>query len=94
MIKSILPCLAALLLTTSVAHSASFSRSTTGPTPPAATASFGANVGPVADTCTSSDRWGLCDIDKFIAKCDEVGGGLSKEPGGGIECNTDTWSKN
>jgi hypothetical protein len=27
-----------------------------------------------------------CDIDDFIARCDKAGGGLSSEPGGGINC--------
>jgi hypothetical protein len=47
--------------------------------------------GRVQDTCTSTDPWGLCDIDDFIARCDAAGGGLSTQPGGGIDCDTSGW---
>lgn len=36
-------------------------------------------------TCSQSGEWG-CDMDEFIAGCEETGG-LSTEPGGGISCD-------
>lgn len=35
-------------------------------------------------TCNMSGEWG-CDMDEFIAGCEETGG-LSTEPGGGVSC--------
>ncbi len=52
---------------------------------------FAIGDGPVADTCTSSDPWGLCDLDDFEQRCDDAGGGLSTEPGGGVDCDTSGW---
>lgn len=58
---------------------------------PAGGAMLQGSSGPQPDTCTSSDPWGLCDLDDFVARCDAAGGGLSTEPGGGVDCDTSHW---
>lgn len=62
-----------------------------GTQPPAGGAAFLGSGGPLPDTCTASDEWGLCDLDDFQARCDAAGGGLSTEPGGGVDCDTSSW---
>lgn len=44
------------------------------------------NGGPVEDTCNQSIP-GYCDLDELIAACDAAGGGLSTQPGGGVDCD-------
>lgn len=58
---------------------------------PAGSATLLGSGGPLPDTCTSTDPWGLCDLDDFIARCDAAGGGLSTQPGGGVDCDTSHW---
>ncbi len=41
------------------------------------------------DTCTESngDWQEQCDIDQLTQRCDDAGGGMSSEPGGGVDCD-------
>lgn len=58
---------------------------------PAGAGAMAGSGGTVQDTCNSTDPWGLCEIDDFVARCDAAGGGLSTQPGGGIDCDTSGW---
>jgi hypothetical protein len=55
--------------------------------PPAAQLTIGG--GGVHDTCTESngDDQEQCDPDQLAQRCDDAGGGMSSEPGGGIDCD-------
>ncbi len=60
------------------------------------TVSFGKLVAvdkPVADTCDQSypSDFETCDPDSLTQRCDDAGGGMSSEPGGGIDCDTSFW---
>lgn len=59
------------------------------------TATFGKLVGggTVKDTCDQSypSDFETCDPDSLAQRCDDAGGGMSSEPGGGIDCDTSFW---
>ena len=86
---------AAILLFANGAEAASFALAkNSGPSRPhVAAMNFAGNGGPTKDTCTSSDAWGLCDLDDFEARCDAAGGGLVSLPGGGVDCDTSSWDE-
>ncbi len=51
-----------------------------------------ANGRPVKDTCNSSQGDDeTCNPDKLAARCDAAGGGMSSQPGGGVDCDTSHW---
>jgi hypothetical protein len=45
--------------------------------------------GGVKDTCTETnpDDQEQCDPDQLASRCDDAGGGMSSEPGGGVDCD-------
>lgn len=45
--------------------------------------------GGVKDTCneSSGSDASTCDPDALAARCDAAGGGMSTEPGGGVDCD-------
>ena len=77
-----------LAVTSGVAEAAQLRSAPSASTPGAGAGSF-AGGAPVGENCWEShpDNPKLCDIDDFVARCDEAGGGVSKKPGGGLECS-------
>lgn len=59
----------------------------TGTQAPNGGGAFQGSGDPVRDSCNRTG--GTCEYDDFVATCDAAGGGLSTEPGGGIDCDID-----
>lgn len=52
---------------------------------------FGGTTKP--DTCDQSypSDFATCNPESLEQRCDDAGGGMSSEPGGGIDCDTSFW---
>jgi hypothetical protein len=87
---------APLLLSASGAHAAQFKMSQMMVLSNGRDTGFGGGAsysfgGPLPDTCNESGPSNVCEIDDFEQRCDDNGGGLSSEPGGGVDCDTSGW---
>lgn len=54
---------------------------------------FAGSGGGTKDTCNSSHPFygGDCSPEALTKRCDNAGGGMSSEPGGGVTCDTSHW---